>query len=230
MRTDLRARSALADHVAGAALREEMLHWRRELVDRGLTPGIHGSMSVRVAACADSPEAVVITPRAVRHDLVQPQDMVVVGMDGTLLVGELLPSTWLPVHLAHYRRRPDVHAVVHTDSTYANVLGALGRPVEPVLVTMLRYARGVVPVLPFEPSTSAELGERSAEAMGDGVDAIVWAHGGLLAVGHSLQHACTVAVAVEQNARVLHQALLLGEPAVLHGTLDQVLHQVTPRA
>lgn len=215
MRVDLRSRSTLAEHVAGAALREEMVHWCRLAVDRGLMIGTQGNMSVRVPACGGSPEAVVITPSAVRYDLMQPQDMVVVGMDGTLLVGELLPSTALPVHLAHYRRRPDVNAVVHTESTYVNVLGALGRPIEPVLVTMLRYARGTVPIMPVASSTTADFGRASAELMGDDVDAVVWANHGLLAVGHSLQHAITVAAAVEQNARVLHQALLLGEPTVL---------------
>ena len=139
----------------------------------------------------------------------------VVDLDGNVLEGSLLPSTELPVHLAHYRRRPEVRAIVHTESTFVNVLGVLGRTIDPVLLNMVLYAKGPVPVMPFEFSTHAEFGRRSAELMGDDVNAVVWANHGLLAVGTTLELAFKVAVAVEENAEVLHHASLAGVPNVL---------------
>ena len=144
-----------------------------------------------------------------------PEDMLVVAMDGTVLEGDLLPSTELPVHLAHYRRRPDARAIVHTESTFVNVLGVLGQQIDPVLLNMVLYAKGTIPVMPFEFSTNADFGRRSAELMGDDVNAVVWANHGLLAVGVSLKLAFKVAVAVEENAEVLHHASLSGVPNVL---------------
>ena len=64
--------------------------------------------------------------------------------------------------------------------------------------------------MPFEFSTNADFGRRSAELMGDDVNAVVWANHGLLAVGVSLKLAFKVAVAVEENAEVLHHASLSG--------------------
>jgi len=160
-------------------------------------------------------DAVVITPSGVRYDVMTPDDLLVVDLDGNVLSGSLPPSTELPVHLAHYHRRPEVRAIVHTESTFVNVLGVLGRTVDPVLLNMVLYAKGPVPVMPFEFSTHAEFGRRSAEVMGDDVDAVVWANHGLLAVGTTLERAFKVAVAVEENAEVLHHASLAGVPNVL---------------
>lgn len=195
--------------------REEILYYCLESVRTGLNFNTQGNISVRLPGAHDGADAIVITPSDVRYDAMRPEDMVVVGLDGTVLEGDLCPSTELPVHLAHYRRRPDVQAIVHTESTFVNVLGALGRRVDPVLLNMVLYAKGPVEIMPFEFSTNADFGRRSAELMGDDVNAVVWGNHGLLAVGVSLKLAFKVAVAVEENAEVLHRASGVGVPNVL---------------
>ncbi|WP_250445303.1 class II aldolase/adducin family protein [Actinotalea sp. C106] len=206
--------------LADPRLREEILYYCRESVRCGLNFNTQGNISVRLPGVLDGEDAVVITPSDVRYDAMHPEDMLVVDMHGTVLEGELLPSTELPVHLEHYRRRPDAQAIVHTESTFVNVLGALGRRIDPVLLNMVLYAKGPVPIMPFEFSTNADFGRRSAELMGDDVNAVVWANHGLLAVGVSLKLAFKVAVAVEENAEVLFQAERAGTPTVL--VYDQI--------
>jgi L-ribulose-5-phosphate 4-epimerase len=201
---------------AGKAVRDEIMYYCLESVRSGLNFNTQGNISVRLP----EHDAIVITPSDVRYDAMSPEDMIVVGYDGTVLEhGELdptqLPSTELPVHLAAYRNRLDVNAIVHTESTFVNVLGALGRTIDPVLLNMVLYAKGPVPVMPFEFSTNGAFGERSAELMGADVNAIVWANHGLLAVGTSLKLAFKVAVAVEENAEVLYYAERAGTPNIL---------------
>ncbi len=191
--------------------REEILYWCRESVRTGLNFNTQGNISVRLP----EHDAIVITPSGVRYDVLTPEQMCVVSYDGEVIEGDLFPSTETDVHLAHYAARPDVNAIVHTESTYVNVLGALGKEIEPVLLNMVLYAKGTVPVMPFEFSTNREFGERSAATLGHDVNAVVWANHGLIAVGADLAGAFKVAVAVEENAQVLHQALLLGEPRVI---------------
>ncbi|MCL3859442.1 class II aldolase/adducin family protein [Actinotalea sp. K2] len=207
--------------LASPTLREEILYYCRESVRCGLNFNTQGNISVRLPGVLDGQDAVVITPSDVRYDAMEPADMLVVDMDGNVLEGDLLPSTELPVHLAHYRRRPDAQAIVHTESTFVNVLGALGRTIDPVLLNMVLYAKGPVQIMPFEFSTNADFGRRSAELMGDAVNAVVWGNHGLLAVGVSLKLAFKVAVAVEENAEVLFHAERAGAPTVLvYGDID----------
>ena len=204
---------------ASTRLREEILYYCRESVRTGLNFNTQGNISVRLPGADGGADAIVITPSDVRYDAMTPDDMIVVAMDGTVLETgadpRLLPSTELPVHLAHYARRPDVQAIVHTESTFVNVLGALGRTVDPVLLNMVLYAKGPVPVMPFEFSTNGDFGRRSAELMGDAVNAVVWGNHGLLAVGTTLTLAFKVAVAVEENAEVLYRSEQVGTPNVL---------------
>ncbi len=202
---------------ASREIREEIIYWCRESVAHDLNFNTQGNISVRLP----EHEAIVITPSGIRYDVLEPEQMVVVGYDGVPIEGDLFASTETDVHLAHYRRRPDVNAIVHTESPYVNMFGAVGHTIEPVLLNMVLYAKGAVPVMPFEFSTNTEFGERSAEALGDTVNAVVWANHGLLSVGADLAGAFKVAVAVETNAKVLHGALQIGTPKILE--LDKIV-------
>jgi len=197
--------------MASTALREEILYWCLESVRTGLNFNTQGNISVRLP----EHEAIVITPSGVRYDVLTPEQMVVIGYDGVVVEGDLFPSTETDVHLAHYRARPDVNAIVHTESPYVNVFGAVGRTIDPVLLNMVLYAKGPVPIMPFEFSTNADFGERSAATMGASVNAVVWGNHGLLSVGADLAGAFKVAVAVEANAQVLAGALAIGTPNIL---------------
>ena len=197
--------------MASTALREEILYWCLESVRTGLNFNTQGNISVRLP----EHEAIVITPSGVRYDVLTPEQMTVVGYDGVVIEGDLFPSTETDVHLAHYRARPDVCAIVHTESPYVNIFGAVGKTIDPVLLNMVLYAKGPVPIMPFEFSTNADFGERSAATMGATVNAVVWGNHGLLSVGADLPGAFKVAVAVEANAQVLAGALAIGTPNIL---------------
>jgi L-ribulose-5-phosphate 4-epimerase len=202
---------------ASQAIREEILYWCRESVRTGLNFNTQGNISIRLP----EHEAIVITPSGVRYDVLRPDQMVVIGYDGVVIEGDLFPSTETDVHLAHYRRRPDVNAIVHTESPYANMFGAVGKTIDPVLLNMVLYAKGPVQVMPFEFSTNTDFGELSATLMGDDVNALVWGNHGMISVGEDVAAAFKVAVAVEANAQVLFGALQLGAPNLL--VLDDIL-------
>lgn len=207
--------------LASTALRKEILYYCRESVSVGLNFNTQGNISVRLRnALGPGQDAIVITPSDVRYDALRPEDMIVTDMSGEIVegseLGGALPSTELPVHLAHYAARADIEAIVHTESTYVNVLGALERQIDPVLLNMVLYAKGPVSVMPFEFSTNYEFGQRSATLMGDSVNAVCWGNHGLLAVGTSLKLAFKVAVAVEENSHVLYLAQQTGtQPNIL---------------
>ena len=157
---------------------------------------------------------IAITPTDVDYDRMTADDIVVVDADGRRVEGDHDPSSETDVHCVVYRHRMDVNAVVHTEPTYANVFGVLGRPIEGVLINMVIYSRGAVPIMPFMPSNSTEFGEAMVKVLGDR-NAVVWGNHGLMTVGADLTTAFKCSVAVESAARVQHAALCLGQPHVL---------------
>ena len=63
---------------------------------------------------------VVIKPSGVSYDGMKPKHMVVVSLaDGSVVEGNLKPSSDTPTHLALYRAFPKIGGVVHTHSLFA---------------------------------------------------------------------------------------------------------------
>ncbi|MEU0354886.1 class II aldolase/adducin family protein [Streptomyces cyaneofuscatus] len=90
---------------------------RRSAAD-GLVVGTSGNVSARVG------DLVLVTPSGVPYDRLGPGDAVGVGLDGRQVLGELKPTSELPLHLAVYAQT-DAAAVVHTHAVHATAVSTL---------------------------------------------------------------------------------------------------------
>ena len=95
-------------------LRQEIVDKSLEAFREGLFSGTSGNMSCRVA-----PDEMLITPTSVRYDVLRAQDIVYMKLDGTVLEGELQPSSEWRMHVAVYKAYGETNAVFHTHSPYA---------------------------------------------------------------------------------------------------------------
>lgn len=64
---------------------------------------------------------VVIKPSGVSYDVMTPEDMVVVDLEGNRVEGKWNPSSDLKTHLALYRTFPEIGGVTHTHSRWATI-------------------------------------------------------------------------------------------------------------
>jgi len=158
-----------------------------------------------------------VTPHDYPYDVMTAEDLVVVDAAGRVVAGHLEPSHETAVHLAVYRARPDIHAIVHTEPVYTNMFGILGKAIEPVVVSLLVGLGGPVPVMPFMPSGSTAFGEKMLAVMNPGY-AVIWANHGLLTAGTTVEEAYRRTVVVENTAQIYHLALLHGQPRILTQT------------
>ena len=62
---------------------------------------------------------VYITPTSYPYEMMEPEDIVVIDMDGNLVDGLHQPSSEYLLHLELYKSREDVCSVVHTHSPFA---------------------------------------------------------------------------------------------------------------
>ncbi len=182
-----------------AAAREQILAYCLRSMEYGLNFNTQGNISVRVPGTQDR---FLITPTDLEYDKMAPEDIVLVDDNYEVLDGHLLPSSEVTVHVAVYKRRPDVNAIVHSEPIFTNVWGVVGEPILGTLVNMVIYTKGDVPIMPFELSNNAIFGDHMCDVMGD-LNAVVWANHGLLTVGPDLRTAFKTSVAVESAAKVL---------------------------
>ncbi len=155
-----------------------------------------------------------MTPSGVDYEALRPADLVLVELSGRVIKGRLKPSVDTMNHVAIYRARPDVAAIIHTHSPYATSFSVLRREIPPLLAEAAGFLGGVVRVLEYLAPARPELAERLA--VGLGADrAVLLPNHGVVAVGESVPKAFAAAILVEQSARIAFLASMIGEAQVL---------------
>ena len=87
----------------------------------------------------------VIKPSGVDYDLLKPEDMVVMDLDGNKVEGKYNPSSDTPTHLELYKAFTEVGGIVHTHSTYATSWAQSGRAIPCYGTTHADYMYGEIP-------------------------------------------------------------------------------------
>ena len=207
------------DNLDTGGMAGEIVDTCRMMMSTGLVVGTWGNVSRRCL-----PEIFQITPSGIPYQELQPADIVAVDLNSGDCSGSLRPSTETPMHLAIYRRRPDVGAIVHTHSPYAAVF-AVNRTEIPVLLEeMAQLVGGGVRVAPYAAPGTAELAEGAVDTL-EGRAAVLLANHGLVGVGRTLKDALTVCQVVEKSAQVFLWAKLSGSPHLLGEQEIQKLRQ-----
>ncbi len=190
--------------------RKGIVTFGRKLLTSGLTAGTGGNLSV----ANRRKNLIAVTPSGVDYLEMSPEDVVLVGMEGGLIeTSKYKPSSELLFHLALYRRRQDIQAVVHTHSVYATTLASLGWEIPPFHY-LVAYSGKKVPLASYATFGSEQLARNVAEAIGDNNAVLMESHG-VVTVGATLAKAFEAAEIIEYVARVYYLAKNLGEPAIL---------------
>ena len=87
----------------------------------------------------------VIKPSGVDYDLLTPDDMVVMDLNGNKVEGRYRPSSDTPTHLELYKAFPEIGGVVHTHSTYATAWAQAGCDIPNIGTTHADYFHDAIP-------------------------------------------------------------------------------------
>ena len=88
---------------------------------------------------------IVIKPSGVEYDVMKPEDMVVVDLDGKRVEGDLNPSSDTPTHIELYKAFKNIGGVVHTHSRWATTMAQQGMGVPALGTTHADYFYGEIP-------------------------------------------------------------------------------------
>ena len=176
----------------------------RLLYDRGYVAANDGNISVR---CGDR---LVMTPSGVSKGRMTPDMLLVTDLEGNVLEGNRHPTSEGKMHLAVYRHRPDVRAVVHAHPPVSTAFAACRKGLETPYLAELVVGLGTVPCTPeFAMLSTEEVPESVVPYLPDH-NAVLLANHGSLTWGGDLWEAFDRMETVEHTAKIVLNIQTLG--------------------
>lgn len=176
-----------------------------------LFAGTSGNLSV----CLREEGIMLITPTGIRYETMEPEDIVQMRLNGTVLEGRHDPSSEWAMHAEIYQQCPDTGAVFHTHSPFATAFAAARQKIPYILIEMKPFLGGEVTCARFAQAGTRELGLSAVEELKDGRTSCLLASHGVVAIGKNLAQARIRAEYVEDAATIYYRALQIGQPVVL---------------
>ena len=175
----------------------------------GFMPGTSGNLSVRL-----DDQRLLVTPTGVSKFLLKSADMVIVDLQGRQLDGYRKVTSEVSMHLAVYRHRDDVTAVIHSHPPVATAFACVGRGLDEMLCQEAVMTLGAVPLATYA-TTGTEEVAASLVPFIPGHDAILMANHGAVSYGSTLPQAFQKMEVVEHLAQIALAAHQLGAPRIL---------------
>ncbi len=182
--------------------RRDIVTYGVRLHERGFVAATDGNVSARLGE-----KGFLVTPTGLPKEELREEVVTVLDGGGMPVSGK--PSSEWPMHLAIYRARPDVGAVVHAHPPFATALACSGHAIDRPFLSEAVVSLGTVPLVPFELPSTEELADRVAITLTDH-DAVLMANHGAVTVGQDVRTAYYRMETLEQTARIFLYAELLG--------------------
>ena len=190
-------------NTSGHALRTDLVNICQTMYHKGFIASSEGNASARLG-----PDRILITMRGVHKGFLRSDQLIETDLAGRAVSDERAPSSEIALHLAAYREREDIAAVVHAHPTTAIACTladlSLADGTLPEVVTGL----GAIPTVPYITPGTPEAGKAICPFIRQ-FDALMLARHGSVTVGETLQEAYSKLEMLEHAAQILFRARLL---------------------
>ena len=196
-------------------LRQKLIATARRMSASGLNRGTAGNLSVRTDAPgeAGAGNGFLITPSGMDYELLQPDDIVFMRLDGTFS-GQRQPSSEWRFHRDLYAARPEAGAVLHAHSPFATSLACLRRDIPSFHYMIARFGGDSLRCANYATFGTQALSDAVLVAMA-GRRACLLANHGMLVFGHDLDQALALGNELETLCEQYWRACQLGTPVLL---------------
>ena len=188
-----------------AFLKKELIRAGKLLYQKNFIVAAEGNISIKL-----DKEKILVTPSGLNKGFLAERELVVVDLQGKKLSGYLNPSSELKMHLAVYKMREDIKAVVHAHPPYATALTVAGESLEEFFLPEAVLALDKVPLSGYATPTTSEV-PKAIEELITKTDTILLKNHGVLACGKDLWDAFFKLETVEKLAQIYFLAKSLGK-------------------
>jgi L-fuculose-phosphate aldolase len=185
-------------------LKEQMCEIGRRVYQRGFAAANDGNITFRL-----NEREVLCSPTMVCKGFMKPEDICKVDYEGKQLAGTRKRSSEVLLHLAVYKNRPDVQAVVHCHPPHATAFAVAHEPIPKCVLPEVEVFLGEVPVARYETPGGQQFAETIVPFLKD-CNTIILANHGTVTFGPDLEKAYWNSEIIDAYCKILILARQLG--------------------
>jgi L-fuculose-phosphate aldolase len=185
-------------------LKEHICEIGRRLYAREFAAANDGNITIRI-----NDKEVLCTPTMVSKGFMKPDDVCKVDYDGKQLAGKRKRTSEVLLHLAIYKTRPDVNAVVHCHPPHATAFAVAREPIPKCVLPEVEVFLGEVPMANYETPGTQRFAETIIPYVKD-CNTIILANHGTVTFGPNLENAYFNTEIIDAYCRILILARQLG--------------------
>jgi L-fuculose-phosphate aldolase len=185
-------------------LKEQICEIGRRIYAKGFAAANDGNITIRIGE-----NKVLCTPTMVNKGYLKVEDICTVDMEGKQLAGTRKRSSEVLLHLAVYKQRPDVKAVVHCHPPHATAFAVAHEPIPKCVLPEVEVFLGEVPIAVYETPGTQKFADTIVPYVKD-CNTIILANHGTVSFGPDLEKAYWNSEILDAYCRILLLARQLG--------------------
>jgi L-fuculose-phosphate aldolase len=196
-----------------AEARHQIIEAGKRLRDRFFIASNDGNISARL-----SDTELLVTPTGMNKGDIAADQILKIDMQGSVLSGGLKPSSETKMHIAVYKVRPDVQAIVHAHPPVATGFAACHvRLDQDVILPEVIFGLSKIGFAEYGTPTTNQIPDAVVKEIPD-CEAVLLSNHGALTVGPDVMQAYYRMEVLEMYARVRLVTRIIGEPKPLSQT------------
>src|SRR5436305_6744535 len=160
------------DRVSEWKLKEQMCDIGRRIWLKGFCAGNEGNHSYRIGE-----NRILCTPTGISKGNLKPDDICTVDMEGKQISGKRKRTSEINLHLAIYKARPDVKAVIHSHPPHATAFAVAGVDLPTCIHPEAEVFPGAVKTAKYVTPGDMRLGESIQPFVKDSNTILLQSHG-----------------------------------------------------
>jgi L-fuculose-phosphate aldolase len=201
-------------------LKRDIVEVGKRLYNKGFVASNDGNISIRLPN-----DEVLITPTGVSKGYMSESDILKVSMSGEVISGHLKPTSEIKMHLAVYRKRPDVKAIVHAHPPKATAFAVAGIGFDKITLPEVVFSLGSISLAEYGTPTTHEVPEAVEKHIVKS-DALLLANHGALTVGTDAFDAYYKMETLEHFSSISLYARILGGERALNEEQTRELFRI----
>src|SRR5437764_186463 len=185
-------------------LKEEICEIGRRLYNKGFAAANDGNITILL-----NEREVLCTPTMVSKGFMKPEDICKVDYEGKQLAGSRKRTSEVLLHLAVYKTRPDVNAVVHCHPPHATAFAVAQEPIPKCILPEVEVFLGEVAMAVYETPGGQKFADTILPYTKD-CNTIILANHGTVTFGPTLENAYFNSEIIDAYCKILLLAKLLG--------------------